>query len=212
MVRSNRKDGDEIGLWFEITGGLCAAAGVPWRSQRNRDWDFYVDPGFIMSYNSEEKAKLCTTVMEKFYGWFGFYPRTVGAWLLDSECMEYFNTHYGMDAYIICREQWGMDGYTPWGGPYFGGYYPSRNNMLTPAQNPQSQLDVPVFRMFVSDPMYSYYEFTHGELTGIPYHLFTLPETLHQGQLTGTGECAASTFHAVHNIILQSEFKFLIFN
>lgn len=182
MLRDNCKVGDEIGLWFEITGGLCEAAGVPWRSKRNRDWDFHVDPGFIMAYNSEEKVKLCTTVMEKFYGWFGFYPRTVGAWLLDTECMEYFNTHYGMDAYIICREQWGMDGYTLWGGPYFGGYYPSRNNMLTPAQTLENQLETPVFRMFVSDPMYSYYEFTHGELNGIGYHLFTQEPTWRYGQ------------------------------
>lgn len=181
-VLENRKPGDEIGLWFEITGGLCEAAGVPWRSVRNRDWDFYVDPGFIMSYSRHEKERLCATVMEKFYGWFGFYPRTVGAWLLDSECMEYFNTRYGMDAYIICREQWGMDGYTPWGGPFFGGYYPSRNNMLTPAQTEENQLEVPVFRMFVSDPMYSYYEFTHGELNGIPYHLFTQEPTWRYGQ------------------------------
>ena len=181
-VLKDRKPEDEIGLWFEITGGLCAAAGVPWRSKRDRDWDFHVDPGFIMAYDSEEKEKLCATAMEKFHEWFGFYPRTVGAWLLDSECMDYFNTHYGMDAYIICREQWGMDGYTPWGGPYFGGYYPSRNNMLTPAQSPENQLDVPVFRMFVSDPMYSYYEFSHGELNGIPYHLFTQEPTWRYGQ------------------------------
>lgn len=75
-----------------------------------------------------------------------------------------------------------MDGYTPWGGPYFGGYYPSRNNMLTPAQSLENQLNVPVFRMFVSDPMYSYYEFSHGELNGIPYHLFTQEPTWRYGQ------------------------------
>lgn len=183
LLKEKMKDTDEVGLWFEITGGLCKDAGVPWRSVRDRDWDFWVDPGFIMSYNLEEKEKLCKAAMEKFHSIFGFYPRTAGAWLLDSESMEYFNTRYGMDAYIICREQWGMDGYTPWGGPLFGGYYPSKNNMLTPAQSIENQLDVPVFRMFISDPIYSYYEFTHGELnSGMGYHLYTQEPTWRYGQ------------------------------
>lgn len=178
----NRKNTDEVGCWFEITGGLCRDAGVPWRSKRNRDWDYYVDPGFIMSYTEPEMIRLCDTMMEKFRSYFGDYPRTVGAWLLDSRCMAYLNERYGMDAYIICREQWGMDGYTLWGGPYFGGYYPSRNNMLTPAWMPENQVDVPVFRMYLSDPIYSYYEFSHGELSGIDYHLFTQEPAWRCGQ------------------------------
>lgn len=173
VILENKKPEDELGLWFEITGGLCADAGVVWRSKRNRDWDFYVDPGFIMSYHTEDKRRLCDTAMERFKEYFGCYPRTTGSWLLDSESMSWLNERYGMDAYIICREQWGMDGYTLWGGPYFGGYYPAERNMLTPAQEESNQLGVPVFRMYVSDPMYSYYEFTHGELSGIDYHLFS---------------------------------------
>ena len=42
---------------------------------------------------------------------------------------------YSSDAFIICREQWGMDGYTLWGNSYSGAYYPSKNNMQTPTQN-----------------------------------------------------------------------------
>ncbi len=181
-VLENRKSTDEVGLWLEITGGLCASANVPWRSKRNRDWDFYVDPGCSPSYSTEEKKKLCDAAMALFHSRFGCYPRTVGAWLLDSETMEYLNTRYGMDAYIICREQWGMDGYTLWGGPYFGGYYPSKNNALTPAQSIENQLNVPVFRMYISDPIYSYYEFTRGEMNGINYHLFTQEPTWRYGQ------------------------------
>lgn len=173
VILENKKPEDEIGLWLEVTGGLCADAGIAWRSKRDRDWDFYVDPGFTMSYSSQDKRRLCDTVMERFKEYFGFYPRTTGSWLIDSETMGWLNERYGMDAYIICREQWGMDGYTLWGGPYFGGYYPAKGNMLTPAQGEGARLDAPVFRMYVSDPMYSYYEFTHGELSGIDYHLFS---------------------------------------
>ena len=184
-IYQNSKLSDELGAWFEVTGGLCEAAGVEWRSRRDRDWDFYVDPGFVMSYTLEEKERLCDALMGQFKSCFGAYPRTVGAWLLDSDTMEYLNRRYGMDAYIICREQWGMDGYTLWGGPYFGGYYPSRGNMLTPAQKRDEQLFVPVFRMYVSDPIYSYYEFSHGELSGIDYHLFSQEPYWKCGQTPG---------------------------
>lgn len=181
-IKHGMKPGDEIGLWFEITEELCADASVEWRSRRNRAWDFYVCPGFIMSYNTEEKHKLIDTAMQKMHDIFGVYPRSVGAWLLDSETMAYMNAHYDMKAYIICREQWGMDGYTPWGGPHFGGYYPTVNNMLTPANEPEYQLNVPVFRMYVSDPMYSYYEFGGSELNSIDYHVFTQEPAWRCGQ------------------------------
>lgn len=181
-LKAGMKQSDEIGLWFEITGELCRDAGVKWRSTRDRSWDFYVCPGFIMSYSTEEKHRLIDTAMRKVYDIFGVYPQCAGAWLLDSETMAYMNAHYDMKAYVICREQWGMDGYTLWGGPYFGGYYPSRNNMLTPAGCKDNQLSVPVFRMYISDPIYSYYEFGGKELNGIDYHLFTQEPVWRCGQ------------------------------
>ena len=181
-ILNGKKSSDEVGLWFEVTGELCRDAGVPWRSKRNRDWDFYVCPGFIMSYDEEEKKKLIDTAMAKMKALFGSYPKCAGAWLLDSFTMDYMTETYGVSAYIICREQWGMDGYTPWGGPYFGGYYPSKNNMLTPASDMKNAVKAPVFRMYVSDPIYSYYEFSQGELTGIDYGLFTQEPTWRYGQ------------------------------
>lgn len=172
-LKQSQFEGCETGLWFEITGELCRDAGIAWRSERNRNWDFYVNPGFIMSYSTAQKQKLIDTAMQQFFQYFGHYPRTVGAWLIDTEAMAYFEQHYEIDAFIICREQWGMDGYTLWGGPYYGGYYPTKNNMQTPATLPQNQLSTPVFRMYVNDPIYCYYEFAKPPLNKTDCHLFT---------------------------------------
>ena len=94
--------------------------------------------------------------MEKFRAEFGRYPQAVGSWFIDVYSLAYLKSKYGVKAACICRDQWGTDGYNLWGGYFSGGYYPSRSNMLAPAQSKQMQVDLPVFRMLGSDPIYQY--------------------------------------------------------
>lgn len=173
VIRNNTKNGDEIGLWFEVVKPLVETAGLIWRGRDNRIWDHFVDPGFLMAYTEEEKVLLIDTAMKMFYEKFVYYPKTVGSWLIDSFSMEYMTEKYEIDAYIICREQWGMDGYTLWGAPYYGGYYPCKNNMMSPAQTKEHQINTPVFKMFVNDPIYCYYEYAEEKYNKVKYHLFT---------------------------------------
>ena len=63
---------------------------------------------------------------------------------------------YGIEASCNCKDQKGTDGYTLWGGYWHGAYYPSRVNAYMPAQTKKGQIDVPVFRMLGSDPLYQY--------------------------------------------------------
>ncbi len=172
----------ETGLWLEIVGELAMETAVEWKSERGRNWDHYACPGFIISYSHEERKKLIDTAMEKFRKYFGVYPKTVGSWLIDSDSMAYMSEKYSIDAFIICREQWGMDGYTLWGGPYYGAYYPSIENMLCPAQTEKKKINAPVFRMYVNDPIYCYYEFATDKINGINYGLFTQEPTWLRGQ------------------------------
>lgn len=72
--------------------------------------------------------------------------------------MQYMSEKYHMDAFCICREQLAVDAYTLWDGYYSGGYYPSKNNMLCPAQNDENRIATPVFRMLGIDPIYGYDE------------------------------------------------------
>ncbi len=104
----------------------------------------------------DEREKLVDVLFEKFREQFGEYPRSVGSWMIDAHSLEYMQQKYGLDAACICKDQWGTDGYTIWGGYWNQGYYPSRYNVLCPAQTQPAQISVPMFRMLGSDPVTQY--------------------------------------------------------
>ena len=158
LFRDHCSENVELGLWFEMGRPLTEAVGVPWRGRQGFDWDWYVDPGFLPAYTPEERESLIDETFAMFHRVFGFYPKSAGSWLLDAHSMAYMSDRYHVKAFCICREQYAVDAYTLWGGYYSGGYYPSRNNMLCPAQSPQNQINTPVFRMLGIDPIYGYDE------------------------------------------------------
>ncbi len=63
---------------------------------------------------------------------------------------------YGIISSCNCKDQIGTDGYTMWGGYWNQAYYPSKKNAYMPAQNPENQIPVPIFRMLGSDPIHQY--------------------------------------------------------
>ncbi len=148
----------ELGVWLEMGRPLTEAVGIEWRGRPGFDWDWYVNPGFLMAYTPTEREAIIDEVFRLFREIFGEYPKVAGSWLLDAHSMSYMSDRYGMDAFVICREQYAVDAYTLWGGYYSGGYYPSRNNMLCPAQHKELQINTPVFRMLGIDPIYGYDE------------------------------------------------------
>jgi hypothetical protein len=146
----------EIGGWFEVVRPLVEKAGLSWRGRPDSDWDWRPFAGFSIGYPPEEREKLVDVYMEDFKGIFGRYPESVGAWIIDAHTLTYMADRYGIAASCNCRDQWGTDGYTLWGGYYGQAYYPSRKNVFSPAQHPGEQISVPVFRMLGSDPIYQY--------------------------------------------------------
>ncbi len=158
LFLSERDEHTELGVWFEMGRPLNEKVGIPWRGREGFDWDWYVNPGFLPAYTQEERRALIDEVFRYFKEIFGEYPRVAGSWILDAYSMEYMSEQYGMDAFCICREQFATDAYTLWGGYYNGGYYPSRTNMLLPAQDKSHRIHTPVFRMLGIDPIYAYDE------------------------------------------------------
>ncbi len=150
-------DGRELGVWIEFCRKLVESCGLEWHGRPGFEWDWYVDPDMSMAYPPAARKKLMDAVMGKFYELFGYYPKSVGSWLIDSVSLEYLAEKYGIDAACICKEQLGTDGYTLWGGYYSQGYYPARKNMLSTAQSQEEQIGVPVFRMLGTDPIDQYY-------------------------------------------------------
>ena len=149
-----RNAGFELGLWLEIVQPLCEAAGLPWRGRF--PWDWHAHCGFSVGYLPQEREILIDRAFEKYREVFGSYPRVMGSWTLDAHSLRYAHETYGLDAACICKDQFGTDGYTLWGGYYNGAYYPSQQNMFCPAQSEGAQVAVPVFRMLGSDPLDQY--------------------------------------------------------
>ncbi|MCQ2472406.1 MAG: hypothetical protein MJ147_10270 [Clostridia bacterium] len=153
VIRKHGKNA-EIGLWFEVVEPLAEACNIPWRGRF--PWDWHSDVGFLVGYTKDERAMLIDKAFEKFKEILGYYPSVVGSWHIDAFSLRYMSEKYHIVASCNCKDQYGTDGYTMWGGYWNGAYYPSKNNMFCPANSKENQIDVPVFRMLGSDPIHQY--------------------------------------------------------
>lgn len=154
LMKSLDPERYELGIWYEIVRPLTEDSGIPWRGKT--DWDWHTDCGFSVGYPTEERIRLVDTAFEKFRELFGYFPRVFGSWLFDSETAAYVSRKYDCDAFCNCKEQFGTDGYTLWGGYYGQGYYPARDNVFLPANRPENRLSTPLFRMLAADPVRQY--------------------------------------------------------
>lgn len=156
LFLDNKDENTEIGVWIEVVRPLVEKVGIKWRGRQGYDWDWYVDPGFLPAYTKTQKKLIIDELMEKFKEIFGYYPKTVGSWLLDAYSMDYMSEKYNIKAFAICREQLAVDAYTLWGGPYNQPYYASKYNMLCPAQTKENAIKAPVFRLLGIEPIRGY--------------------------------------------------------
>lgn len=154
LLKNEVPAGTEIGGWWEITEPHVKAAGIEWRGRF--PWDWFAQVDFSIGYTLEERERLVDVYMEKFREVFGYYPKSVGSWFIDAYTLNYMYERYGIVASCNCKDQYGTDGYTMWGGYWNQAYYPSKVNAYMPAQDASSQIPVPVFRMLGSDPIYQY--------------------------------------------------------
>jgi hypothetical protein len=129
-------------------------AGLKWRGRY--PWDWRANIGFSTGYSPQEREKLIDVYMTDFKKIFGYYPKSVASWFIDSYSLEYMYKKYHIVASANCKDQYGTDGYTLWGGYWNQAYYPSKINSYMPAQNAANQIPVPIFRMLGSDPIRQY--------------------------------------------------------
>ncbi len=105
--------------------------------------------------------------MTTFKQVFGYYPRSVGSWFIDAHTLQYLYTKFKIEASCNCKDQYGTDGYTLWGGYWNQAYYPSKINSYMPAQHADKQIPVPIFRMLGSDPVRQYDQGLGNERQGV---------------------------------------------
>ena len=156
LLRPLDPDRFELGIWFEMNQPHVEAAGFTWRGRPGFEWDWHANVGFSVGDTKEVRKKLADAIVARFVECFHRPVRSVGSWMLDAYTLNYLSEEYGITASCNCKDQWGTDGYTIWGGYWNQGYYPSRHNVLCPAQTPDNQISVPVFRMLGSDPVTQY--------------------------------------------------------
>lgn len=168
LLKEYLDDGDEISAWWEITREMCKRSGVRFRdSFQEEEYDDRVDSAYSIGYTPEERKLLVDGYMADFYSVFCKYPQSIGSWVLDSVTMEYAREKYGVEAFAICRDQIGVDGFTLWGGYPNGPYYPSKYNENVPAQNADHQIAAPVFRLLGPDPIYNFEAEVRDNLPGV---------------------------------------------
>lgn len=158
---------DEIAAWWEITEELCQKAGVRFRGVQSSEYDERVNSAYSIGYTPEERRKIVDAYMDDFYSVFGFFPKTIGSWVLDTATVSHAAEKYGILGCAICRDQMGTDGFTLWGGFPNGIYYPSQKNENIPAQTPEGQLGIPVFRLLGPDPIYNFEQDVRSGLHGV---------------------------------------------
>lgn len=154
LLASLPKGTFEIGAWWEIPQPLVEKAGMKWRGRY--PWDWHADVGFATGYTQAERKKLIDVYFTDFKKIFGYYPKSVASWFIDAYSLNYMYEKYGIVASANCKDQYGTDGYTLWGGYWNQAYYPSKINSYMPAQHPDKQIPIPIFRLLGSDPVRQY--------------------------------------------------------
>ncbi len=155
----------EIGAWWEIPQPLVEKAGMKWRGRY--PWDWRANIGFSTGYSPKEREKLVDVYMKEFKKIFGYYPKSVGSWFIDAYTLNYLSKKYNIAASCNCKDQYGTDGYTLWGGYWNQAYYPSKINAYMPAQDEAHEILVPIFRMLGSDPIRQYDEGLGKQTQGV---------------------------------------------
>jgi hypothetical protein len=154
LLKNLPRNSFEIGAWWEIPQPLVEKAGLKWRGRY--PWDWRANIGFSTGYTPKEREKLADVYMHDFKKIFGYYPKSVASWFIDAHTLNYLYEKYHIIASANCKDQYGTDGYTLWGGYWNQAYYPSKINSYMPAQHAINQIPVPIFRMLGSDPVRQY--------------------------------------------------------
>lgn len=154
LLKGLSKASFELGAWWEIPQPLVEKAGLKWRGRY--PWDWRANIGFSTGYTPKEREMIIDVYMADFKKIFGYYPKSVGSWFIDAHSLNYMYEKYHIVASSNCKDQYGTDGYTLWGGYWNQAYYPSKINSYMPAQNEKNQIPVPIFRMLGSDPIRQY--------------------------------------------------------
>ncbi len=141
----------EKGLFLEVSKELAEASGVEFRDEVK--WS---SPGsvFLSAYSQSERRRIIDKLYNEYKSVFGYYPKSVGAWWIDSYSLKYIKDRYGLNAVLIVADQKTTDSYGVWGQWWGYPYIPSIKNVLTPTRG--HGLGAVVIQWAQRDPVLAY--------------------------------------------------------
>jgi hypothetical protein len=153
-LKSFNKD-QEMGLFLEISQTLADQAMVIY--PYDAAW-FSPRAVFLSGYSRGDRIRLIDQSFNKFKQTWGYYPKSVGAWWIDSYSLAYMKDKYGVVAVMIVADQKTTDNYGVWGQWWGVPYYPSSTNVLVPSNNFVKSNEMVVIQWAQRDPKLAYRE------------------------------------------------------
>src|SRR3989344_1930088 len=177
--------GQTLGAFLEITPNLTAAAQVAYPA--GEYWST-ANRVFLSGYSQANRIKLIDVYMQLFFDTFGYYPKVVGAWHIDSYSLAYLQEHYSVSTAVVCDEQYTTDNYRFWGGYLGSPYFPSKLNFLVPATSRDNRINIALTKWATRDPFNFY-----GERSESAYS-FQVNDFLGMGQDTSYFAALVATY------------------
>ncbi|KKT44123.1 MAG: hypothetical protein UW44_C0003G0010 [Candidatus Collierbacteria bacterium GW2011_GWB2_44_22] len=152
-----------LGSFLEITPRLTEAANVIHPGGISL---FNANRIFLSGYQIEDRKKLIDTYMSAFFVRFGFYPKSVSAWHLDSYSLQYLQSKYSVLTAMNCDDQYNTDSYRLWGGYLGSPYFPDKNNSLVPADSFDNRINLAMVRWAQRD-LFNFYGSNNASLYSV---------------------------------------------
>ncbi len=142
-----------LGAFLEITPKLSAEANV---SYPKGTTPFNANRIFLSGYSIDNRENLIDTYMAAFFVEYGYYPKSVSAWNLDSYSLQYLQSRYSVLTAMNCDDQYTTDNYRIWGGYLGSPYFPDKNNSLIPAKSADERVNLAMVRWAQRD-LFNFY-------------------------------------------------------
>lgn len=151
-VISSMDKKQEFGIFFEVTESFSKASNVSYN--KTNSWH-HAKALFLSGYRQDDRKKLIDKVFSEFKNKFGYYPKSVGGWWVDSFSLFYMKEKYGITGVLGLSDQYDLDNYQVWGTPFSAPFYPSKIHAGMPGDS-SNKLDIVTFRWAARDPLNGY--------------------------------------------------------
>lgn len=152
-ILSDMDKSQELGIFLEVSHNFASKSNVEYN--KTDSWH-RAHALFLSGYTQEDRKKLIDTVFEKFKQVFHFYPKSVGAWWIDSYSLDYMQKKYNVIANLGLADQFEVDGYSVWGQYWSTPFIPSKYHAGIPADSEDNKINLVTLQWAPRDPLNGY--------------------------------------------------------